>query len=117
MTAQQLTPRFLLVSADERTSGQRVRDRRLRLGMSGSELARQARVHRNTVAAIEEDIGGRDKLLAVEATLDRIEEESGIDTPDLVTNTITLPDGTRVVFAGTAEGVADAAARFLRERG
>lgn len=116
MTIQQVAPRFLLVSADDRTPGEQVEARRKRLGMSKTQLAQEARVHRNSIAAIEAGTGGRDKLMVVEATLDRLEEEVGVDTPDLVTNTITLPDGTRVVFAGTADGVAEAAAKFLRDR-
>lgn len=117
MTVTVAAPRLLLVEAHEGTPGQQVQSRRKALGMSAAELARQARVHRNTVTAIEKDDGGRDKLAAVQATLGRLEEEVGMDTPDIVTNRITLPDGTQVVFAGSADGVAEAAARFLSQRG
>lgn len=62
--------------------GDRVRRRRERLGIDKSSLAREARVNRNTLTAIE---GGesfnRTTLAKIEKALDALELEAGIDTP------------------------------------
>lgn len=50
--------------------------------MSQAELAREAGVNRDTVAAIERGQGfRRSSLTKIEKALDAIEEESGIHTP------------------------------------
>lgn len=61
---------------------ERLRARRDRLGMSQSQLAREAGVNRDTVAAIERGQGyRRSSLVKLEKALDAIEEEAGVDAP------------------------------------
>lgn len=86
--------------------------------MSVRELASRVGINRETVAKAEASTSGvRETTYArLEACLSAIEDETGADTPDLVTSTIELPDGTKVMFAGPADGVAEAAARYVRER-
>lgn len=97
--------------------GHHLKQRRLQLGLSLSELSRLSKVDRGVIAKLE--AGGstvRETTIgAVSAALDRMEHETGQDTPDIVTSTIELPDGTRITFSGPADGVAEAAARYVRE--
>lgn len=61
---------------------EQVRARRERLGMSQRDLAIEANVNRDTVAAIERGQGYRGSSLAkLKAALDRLEEEAGINAP------------------------------------
>ena len=63
--------------------GNRVRERRERLGMSKSDLAAEAKVNRNTLAAIEAgDSFNRTTLAKIERALDALEEEAGIGSPE-----------------------------------
>jgi len=63
--------------------GQRVQQRRVKLGMSVSGLAERAKVDRGTLTSIEagsetvQDV----KIAAVEAALDKLEYELGMDVP------------------------------------
>lgn len=80
--------------------------------MSKAELAREARVGRHTLAAIEKGEGFQRKTLAkIERALVRLEQEIGVnvaplrsDDDDLVTMEVELPDGrtARVISKGTA---------------
>lgn len=62
--------------------GQRIRERRERLGLDKKGLAEQAGVNRNTLAAIE---GGesfnRTSLAKIERALEELEQEAGINAP------------------------------------
>lgn len=106
--------RLLFVTEGE--IGPELRRRRESLGLSVRQLASLAQVDRGRLSALESsDPAVRASTIgAVRSTLDRLEHEMGqTDTPDLVTNTIELPDGTKVTFVGPADGVAEAAAKFL----
>jgi transcriptional regulator with XRE-family HTH domain len=105
---------------------ERVRARRVRLGIPQAELAREARVSRTTLRAIEGGEGfQRSTLAKIERTLDELEHEAGLDVPprrdeeDLLTIEVQLPDGrlARVITKGTAppERVADQVAAILRK--
>ncbi|HET6628513.1 MAG TPA: helix-turn-helix transcriptional regulator [Woeseiaceae bacterium] len=62
--------------------GERVRKRRERIGMGKKELAAEAGVSRDTLAAIEEGRNfRRASLTRIEGALDRLELEMGIDAP------------------------------------
>lgn len=118
MTTAQVGPRFVLVETSDDSPGKRIQARRIALGASVRQLAVAAGIDRGTLTDVEADLPtvraatrGR-----VEATLSRMEEEAGMDTADMVTSTIRLPDGTTVMFAGTADGVAEAASKYLAER-
>lgn len=68
--------------ADMSTEGERVRERRERLGMDKKQLAEESGVNRNTIAAIEKgESFNRTTLAKIERTLDTLELESGIDAP------------------------------------
>lgn len=112
------SPKFVCVS-EHKTAGERIEARRLAIGMSVRQLAKRASVDRDTAAKAEaNEQGVRTTTYAkLEAALDVLEEELGMDTPDIVTSTIEMPDGTRVMFVGKADGVAEAAAKYIRERG
>lgn len=67
---------------DMSDEGTRVRQRRERLGMDKQDLANEAGVNRNTLAAIERgDSFNRTTLAKIERALDRLEEEAGINAP------------------------------------
>jgi transcriptional regulator with XRE-family HTH domain len=83
--------------------GQRVRERRERLGVDKKELATAAGVNRNTLAAIE---GGesfnRTSLAKIERALDDLEHEAGVDAPHA---TSSQNDGPRLAtFDVSGEG-------------
>lgn len=62
--------------------GRRVKQRRERLGVDKQELAKEARVNRNTLAALERgDSFNRTTLAKVERALDALELEAGIHAP------------------------------------
>lgn len=67
---------------DMSDEGQRVKERRERLGMDKKELATEAGVNRNTLAAIESgESFNRTSLAKIERALERLELEAGLDTP------------------------------------
>lgn len=67
---------------DMSDEGQRVRERRERLGLDKKSLAEQAGVNRNTLAAIESgDSFNRSSLAKIERVLSDLEREAGIDAP------------------------------------
>ena len=69
-------------SGDVSDDGERVKARRERLGMDKIDLAKEAGVSRDTLAAIEAGEGfRRSSLTKIEKALDRLEEEVGIDAP------------------------------------
>jgi len=111
-------PKVLHVNQSE--LGREIKARREALGLTGRQFATLAHVDRGRLAKFEKGEGKSNArpswVGGVLATLARLEEEIGGDTPDLITNTIELPDGTRVTFAGPADGVAEAATRFLASR-
>jgi transcriptional regulator with XRE-family HTH domain len=68
--------------ADMSNEGQRVRERRERLGMDKKELAGEAGVNRNTLAAIEAgESFNRTSLAKIERALTALEQEAGFDAP------------------------------------
>jgi transcriptional regulator with XRE-family HTH domain len=114
-------------SADVNDEGNRIRDRRQRLGVPKLELARLADVDRGTLANIES--GGhyrREKFKQVDDALSRLEEEMGADVPPspllngggsgLIEFELEGDFGVRAVVRGPiadAEAVERAAARFV----
>lgn len=74
---------------DMSDEGERVRQRRERLGLTQAQLGELAGgagapIHRNTIRAIEDGLSGnRAKLAAVLRALDAEEQEAGIDAPPL----------------------------------
>lgn len=118
MTCTSLPTTFVLVDVDDRRAGERIRQRRVALGLSERALAKESGINRETVKKAEDDTPGvrQTTYAKLESTLNRLEEVMGADTPDLVTSTIDLPDGTRVMFAGPADGVAESVAKYLRQR-
>lgn len=90
--------------------GTRVRQRRERLGMDKQDLANEAGVNRNTVAAIERgDSFNRTTLAKIERALDQLEQEAGINAPppaaaeassDLIEYDISGDFGVHVVVKG-----------------
>lgn len=68
--------------ADVSEEGARVRTRRERLGETVKGLAAEAKVSRNTLAAIEAgESFNRTTLAKIERALDSLEHEAGIDSP------------------------------------
>lgn len=62
--------------------GSRITERRERLGLNKSELAKEAGVHRDTLSDIEGGKGFQAATLAkIEETLSRREQEAGIGAP------------------------------------
>lgn len=107
--------------------GKRITERRDRLGMTVVELAKRARVHRNTLMALERGEGVRtDTLAKVERALDELELEAGFDVPParpeeqrLVTFEVDLGEGAAsVVVRGPVEdiGVLEEAVKRLLAR-
>ena len=92
-----------------------IRARKEALGMPDAMLAREANLSRGVV---DRAMHGRSvlpaSLGAMEAALDRVEEEAGPPPEPEQTATVELLDGTRVTFTGSAAGVAEAAETFLR---
>ena len=90
--------------------GTRVRQRRERLGMDKQDLANEAGVNRNTLAAIERgDSFNRTTLAKIERALDQLEQEAGINAPpppesspgsDLIEFDISGDFGVHVVVKG-----------------
>lgn len=65
-----------------RDDADRLRARMERLGISDSELAREAGVHRDTIGAIKQGQGfRRSSLTKLEKALDGLEREAGLDAP------------------------------------
>jgi DNA-binding XRE family transcriptional regulator len=114
-------------SADVSDEGDRIRERRNRLGASKQGLARLAGVDRGTLANIE--AGGhysRDSYKAVSDALSQLEEETGVGAPPpaaltngnggLIEFELEGDFGVRAVVRGPiadAEAVERAAARFV----
>lgn len=68
--------------ADMSNEGARVRERRERLGLDKKGLAAEAKVNRNTIAAIESgESFNRTSLAKIERALDSLEMEAGFDAP------------------------------------
>jgi transcriptional regulator with XRE-family HTH domain len=107
------------VDDDNGVIGKSIKDRREALGISLRELAKLTPVDRGRLSLLEkgDPAIGPTFIGAVTSTLERLELLVGQDTPDVVTSTIDLPDGTKVTFSGPADGVAEAATRFLAGRG
>ena len=92
--------------------GERLRSRRERLAMSKLELAEQAGISRDTLAAIERGEGfRRSSLTKVERVLDELEEEAGIhapapaesEGPRLATFDVSGEGGFHIVVSGPIE--------------
>lgn len=67
---------------DMSNEGQRVKERRERLGLDKKGLAAEAGVNRNTLAAIEAgESFNRTSLAKIERKLDELEVEAGFDAP------------------------------------
>lgn len=104
-----------VASVPDETLGERVRRRRMALGYSLRQLGTEAGVDRVRISSIEKGEQVTELVLSrVLTTLDRLERFHGVDDPDEVVNVLELPDGTRVTFTGSPEGVAEAAENFLR---
>lgn len=99
-------------------AGARIKSRRLALGLSLRAMAEESGVHRTTLTRIESGAPGVEEhsMSRVLATLDRLEHRYGLDDPSHTVSVIELPDGSRVTFTGSPDGVAEAAARFLASR-
>lgn len=99
-------------SDDMEGDAARITARRERLGMKKAELAREAKISRTTLGALEGGEGfQRSTLAKVERVLQRLEEEAGIDAPplpdkdaDLVTVEVQLQDG-RIIRVVTKSSV------------
>lgn len=105
-------------SADVADDGNRIRERRLRLGVPKLELARLSEVDRGTLANIE--AGGhyrRESFQSVSDALSRLEEEAGVDAPPLQVTPTSEPGivefsvegdfGVKVVVRGPIANVED----------
>lgn len=104
-----------------------IRARRERLGISKSELAREAGVSRTTLNAVEAGEGfQRSTYVKIEKTLRDLEHEVGMDAPPppgkdegTVTVEVELPDGrtVRVITKGPASAdlIADQVAALLQK--
>lgn len=86
-----------------------------RLGVSSRELAKEVGLDRQTVARAREGHARPATFGLIEAWLDDLEHEAGMDLPSLqeMVSIVTLPDGTIVKFQGSPDGVAEAAEAFL----
>lgn len=102
----------------EETPGGRAKRRRETLGLSLRQAAEVTNVGRATIAKLENDDPSVDEVshMRLASAYDRLERRYGLEEPTKIVNVLELPDGTRVVFEGSPEGVAEAAARFLAER-
>lgn len=67
-----------------------IRDRRIRLGLSVSALARRAHVDRDTLTRAEEDEGGTrpTTVSAIERALSELEQEMGMTDPESTGNVV-----------------------------
>lgn len=95
-------------------------DRRLgRMGLEYQDFAVRAGVHVNTLRKIRKGDPSVEPFTVARVlrVIEELEREMGLTEPEKVVNVIELPDGTRVLFEGSSEGVAEAARRFLRDRG
>ena len=101
------------------TRGARIKARRSQLGLSVRELAARSGVNRETVTRVEagEDRVRESSFGPLERTLDDLEQQTGMDTADIVTSTIELPDGTKITFSGAADGVVEAVQKYLHPHG
>lgn len=100
------------------TSGQAIHRRRIALGIhTEREWEQAAGVARKTLRKIEaDDPTVKDSTRRmVEAALDRLEEEAG-EGRRVHPGTITMPDGTTIVYPGTPEEVALFASRFVDDQ-
>lgn len=72
-----------LLPVESAETGRRIRERRTRLGMTVKDLAERAGVDRGRLAKLEagEPAIRATTIGAVEAALDRIEEETGMNDP------------------------------------
>lgn len=99
---------------------ERLRARRERLGMSQAELAREAGINRDTVAAIERGQGfRRSSLTKLEKALDAVEEEVGIDVPprpkeSLVEFEVRIAGEPEITVIARGEGAQDEIVKLLR---
>ena len=100
---------------DDESRAAAIKERKERLGIPDAKLARIAGISRGVVhrAMRGESVVGS-SLGAMEAALDRFEEETAMDVPDPEPSvTISLTDGTTVTFNGTPGQVSAMAADFL----
>lgn len=98
--------------------GAAIRARRMALGLTAKALAAEAGVDRSRVTAVEDGDAVRSSTLgAIDAALARLEEAMSGPydaATGHITQTIELPDGTKVTIAGPMDNVVEAAERFLR---
>lgn len=116
------------MESDAGTTGTEIKARRVRLGLSISELATEAKVDRSRISAIEAaDPTVRESTIgAVRSALDRLELELGMDdairtvgdpAEDLVEFVIEGNFGVRAVVKGPVrnlEALQEAAAKLIR---
>lgn len=92
--------------------GRRLRDRRIRLGLSVRQLADEAAVDRASLARLEADDGGvRETTIGkVEQALARLEEAMGMEAPAEAESPIefrvSMPNGADVVVSGSVRDLA-----------
>ena len=98
---------------------ERLRVRTERLGISDSQLARESGVNRDTIAAIKGGQGfRRSSLTKIEAALERLEQEAGMEPPpaqaDLIEFEIQVPGEPSATVVVRGAGAEEAVARLLR---
>jgi transcriptional regulator with XRE-family HTH domain len=93
--------------------GRRLRDRRIRMGLSVRQLAEAAAVDRASLARLEADDGGvRETTIGkVDKALARLEAEMGMDAPvgDVekpIEFRVSMPNGADVVVSGSVRDLA-----------
>lgn len=125
MSALLERPRF--ASVDDSPAAAQIAARRTRLGMTVSALAKASGVDRGSISKIEKLGRGRDSTIgAITETLDRLEQEMGMDLPaaselaaeGLVEFQIEGNFGVSVIMKGPVSNMAqmEAAAARLVER-
>lgn len=98
-----------VIAVTEQGTGESIRQRRTALGMTVKALAERAGVDRGRLAAIEDGATARPSTVgAIERTLDRLEEEMGMDAPAeaeprLATFDVSGEGGFHIVVSGPVE--------------
>lgn len=105
------------MTSDNAVRGEAIAVRMDRLGISSRDLGAQLDIDRQTVARAREGSARSSTMGMIEAHLDRLEGQTGLDEPDPITTTIELPDGVKVTFAGSDPNrVAETVTKFLANR-
>lgn len=107
-----------LAPVTDENLGAEIRRRRIALlgDRSQSRLAREAKMHRNTIMNAEKGEVDHITAAAILATLDRLEKRAGTANPDEILNTIRLASGVEVTFRGPENDVREELERFFAQR-